>query len=79
MTSPNKCVFGNVLKRINFVIRGLIEPVEVGRGDNVTAATAKVEIWRGPFSVSSQVNGACSCSEGRRQIVREAARGCIIQ
>ena len=53
--------------------------VEVGRGDYVTNATAKVETWNVPISVSSQVNGACSCSEGRRQTVRETPRGFIRQ
>ena len=43
------------------------EPVEVGgSGGCVAAATAKVEIQRGPFAVSPQVNGARSCSEGGR-------------
>ncbi len=30
------------------------------------------------FLVSPQVNGACSCSEGRRQSVGEAAKDCEI-
>jgi len=48
----------------------------MGRGDCVFAATAKIETRRGPLAVSQQVNGACSCSEGRRQTTREAATGC---
>ncbi len=36
---------------------------EVGSGDCVAAATAEVEIRRGPFAVSPQANGACYCSE----------------
>ena len=51
-----------------------MEPMELGRRDYVTAATAKVEIRRRrQFSVSSQVNGACSCSEERRQAMGEAS------
>ena len=49
-------------------------PVEVGSGVRDAAATAKFEIRRGPFAVSPQVNGACSCSEGGRLPVRGAAR-----
>ena len=56
-----------------------MEPVDVGRCNYATFATAKIEIWCGPFSVSSQINGACSCSEGRRQLVREAPRVWIKQ
>ncbi len=46
----------------------------MGRGNYVTSATAKVEIWRGLFFVSSQVKGACSCSEGRRQSLKDCGR-----
>ena len=34
---------------LQFVICRLILPVEVGRGNYVTSATAKVEIWRTIF------------------------------
>ena len=45
---------------------------EVGGGDCVATATANnVEIRRGPFVISPQVNGACSYSEGGRQHVRK--------
>ena len=44
----------------------------MGCGEYVTVATAIVEIRHGPFAISSQVNGACSCFEGERKIVREA-------
>ena len=49
-------------------------PVELGSGVRVAAATAKFEIRSGPFAVSPQVNGVCSCSEGGRLPVRETAR-----
>ena len=35
-----------MVKRVQFVIYRLILPVEVGRGNYVTSATAKVKIWR---------------------------------
>ena len=44
---------------------------KVGSNDCVAAATAEVEIRRGPFAVSPLANGACSCSEGVRQPVRD--------
>ena len=65
-----KIISGNVLKKVYFVMCRLMELVEVGRNDYITAATAKVDIRRrGPFEIYSQVNNACSCSEGRRQAV----------
>ncbi len=50
---------------------------ELGSDDCVAIATAKVEILRGPFAVSPQVNGACSCSEGGRQPVRKSDIKCV--
>ena len=47
-----------------------MEPVEAESGECVVAAIAKVEIRR----VSPLVNGVCSCSEGGRPPVIEAAR-----
>ncbi len=46
----------------------------MGSGACVDAATAKVEIRRGPFAVSPQVYRFLSCSEGGRPPVTEASR-----
>jgi hypothetical protein len=59
---------------IHYVICIWMEPMEVERRDYGIATTAKVEIRRGPFAISSEVNGACSCSEGWRQAVSKVAR-----
>jgi len=48
--------------------------VEVGSGVRVVAATAKFDILRGPFVVSPQVNGACSCLEGGRPQAGDTTR-----
>jgi len=47
---------------------------EVGSGDYVATATAKVKIRHGPFAVSTQ---AWFYSEGGRQPVREATMKCV--
>ena len=41
------------------------------RDENVTVATAKIEIRCGQLAVSPQVNNACSRSEGGRQTIRD--------
>ena len=38
----------------------LTELVEVGSGDQVDVATDKIEIRRGPYSISPQVDGSNS-------------------
>ncbi len=48
-----------------------MELVDVRTGDCVAGATTKVEIRRGPFAISPQVNGACSCSEAANEEQRE--------
>ena len=47
---------------------------EIGSGDCVATATAKVKIRHGPFAVSTQ---AWFYSEGGRQPVREATMKCV--
>ena len=49
--------------------------VEVGSGVRVAVDAAKLDIWRGPFAVFPQVNGAYSCSEGGSPPVKETSRG----
>ena len=66
--------FAGEIKYTKFVINKnaivccrFVEPAQVGSVDCYATATAKVEIRRGPFTVSPQVNGVCSCSEGDRR------------
>ena len=47
-------------KSMYVLICKLMELVQVGRDENVAAATAKLEIRCGLFAVSPQVNNACS-------------------
>jgi len=51
---------GKYPKRIYFVICILMEPQQVGRDENVTVVSAKIEIRCGLFAVSPQENIACS-------------------
>ena len=46
------------LKDLVLFFRRLMEFVGMGSGYNVAAATAKIEVRRGPFAVSSEVNGS---------------------
>ena len=73
---PGQNNITRVLVRLYFVFCRIMVPVEVWSSVRVDVATAKFEIRRGPFAfaISLQVNGACSCSEGRRPPVRETSR-----